>query len=327
MIGLLSACQDHTLPPAAPGVQTLVQGLLSPIGMDLDASKRVWIGEAGTGSGNTSRVSMVGPNGQIIPVITGFPSAVIQGSVEGVSHILFADGVLYILHVNGRLYRANVSGFQMGNPPIDGPSLPSEDIGAFVIAQTNAGVVTDNPGKESHAYHAAVGPNGDLFMADAGANVIIRRAKSNGALSILANIPGFANPTPVGPPFIQSVPTGIHFDGQNLLVSLLTGFPFVAGRASVMRVNPANGQVSTFQTGFNPLTFIGFDVLPVVLEYGAFGQTGWVANSGRLVRVNTPGTTVIAQGLNRPTAFKVIDAKNYYVISLGDSALLRITAP
>lgn len=96
------------------------------------------------------------------------------------------------------------------------------------------------------------GPDGALYFADAGANAIIRRAKT-GELSVLAEIPGIPNLTPVGPPVTQSVPTGLVYDGQNFLVSTLLGFPFPAGKAMVYQVTTA-GKVSVYQSGFNSLT-------------------------------------------------------------------------
>lgn len=317
--GLLTSCQDEVNAPTGPGVVTLAKGLQSPLGLETDASGRVWVAEAGTGK-NDGRVSIVGADGKINPVITGFDSGIFQGEVDGLSHLLFADGVLYILHSNGKLYKANVGSVKIGDPPLLAKDIPSEDIGAFVIAQP----VADNPDKASHPYQIAVGPSGDLFIADAAANVIVRRVKGTGALSIFANIPGIKNPTPVGPPAVQSVPTGVVYDGQNLLVSTLLGFPFPAGNAIVYQVTPA-GIVSVYQSGFNSLTGIDLNNGPVVLEYGTFGQMGWVANTGRLVRANKPGTTVLTAGLNLPTALKKINANSYYIISLGDSALLRVT--
>jgi hypothetical protein len=319
---LLTGCADH-LSPSPVGVITLANGLLAPLGMDVDAAGRVFVAEAGTGK-NDSRISIIS-NGKVLPAITGFDSRIFQGEVAGVGHILFADGMLYITHDNGKLYKANLNNYKTGDAPLSAANIPSEDVGAFVKTQTLiAGVVTDNPDKDSHPYHMVIGPGGDLFITDAAANVIVRRNKTTGALSVFANIPGIKNPTPVGPPFIQSVPTGIVYDGTNLLVSGLMGFPFPAGAAQVYQVTPA-GVVSVYKAGFNSLTGLDLNNGMVVMEYGTFGQTGWVANSGRLVRVGTPTNTVLTSGLNLPTALKKITANSYFVVSLGDASLLKVT--
>ena len=290
--------------------------------MESDAAGRVWIAEAGTAK-NDGRISIL-HNNAAVPAITGFNSQIYLGDVDGLSHMLCADGVLYILYSNEKLYKADVGAFKPGDAPLLASSIPSEDIGAFVKAQTAAGIVTDNPDKYSHAYQMVIGPGGDLFIVDAAANVIIRCNKTTGALSILASIPGVKNPTPVGPPFIQGVPTGIVFDGTNFLVSGLMGFPFPAGTAQICQVTPA-GVVSVYQAGFNSMTGIDLNNGPIVLEYGTFGPMGWIANSGRLVRANKPGTTVLVSGLNKPAALEQITVSSYFVVSLGNNSLQKVT--
>ena len=326
LVGLLMGCQDHIppLPPAAPsvpGTVTLVRGLQSPSGIDIDPNGRVWVAETGTGK-NDGRVLLIDANGNKNPVITNFEASIFQGEPAGLSHILFADGLLYMLHSNGKLYKANVASFNIGDPTLAAQDLPTEDIGAFVRVQT----VADNPDHDSHPYQMALGPNGDLFIADAGANIIVRRGKGTGALSVFANIPGIPNPLfPLGPPNLQSVPTGIAYDGQNLLVSTLNGFPFPTGRATIYQITPA-GAVTKYQEGFNSMTGIDVNSGPIALEYGTFGlPAGWTPNTGRLVRANKPGTTVLTTGLNEPTALKKISANSYYVTSLGDGTLLKVT--
>ena len=324
MSGLLVGCISDHLSPSPVGIQTLATGLLSPLGIDTDPQGRVWVAEAGTGKTNDGRISLYA-GGTVTPAITGFDSRIFLGDVDGLSHLLFDNGTLYALHSNGKLYKANVGGFKAGNTPLVVGNIPSEDIGAYVIAQTNAGAVTGNPDKDSHPYQMAFGPDGDLFIADAAANCVVRRNKTTGALSIFANIPGTANPTPVGPPFIQSVPTGIVYDGTNLLVSCLVGFPFPAGTGRVIQVTPA-GVVSLRQTGFNALTGLDLNNSLLVLEYGTFSPaTGWTTNSGRLLRADSPTNTVLASGINKPTALKKITANSYFVVSFGDKSLLKVT--
>ena len=99
-----------------------------------------------------------------------------------------------------------------------------------------------------------LGPDGALYFADAGANAIIRRSKT-GDLSVLAEIPGVANPTPVGPPVVQSVPTGIVYDGQKFLISTLLGFPFPSGKAVIYQMD-LSGKVSVYQQGFTSLVAV-----------------------------------------------------------------------
>jgi sugar lactone lactonase YvrE len=48
--------------------------------------------------------------------------------------------------------------------------------------------------------------------------------------------------------------------------------------------------------------------------FDAEGQSGWMANSGRLVRLGTDGgVEVVADGLNKPNGIAFDDAGNLYV--------------
>jgi hypothetical protein len=53
-------------------------------------------------------------------------------------------------------------------------------------------------------YNLTKGPDGDLYIADAGANSIIHR-KGPGNYMVLAEVPGIANPYPFGAPVVESV--------------------------------------------------------------------------------------------------------------------------
>ena len=65
---------------------------------------------------------------------------------------------------------------------------------------------------------------------------------------MFGNVP---NPTPIGPPGIQAVPTGVVKgpDGA-LYMSQLTGFPFLPGSASVYRIDPRTGAATIYASGF-----------------------------------------------------------------------------
>jgi hypothetical protein len=297
-------------------VATIATGLNNPIGLEMDKQGRVWVAEAGTGK-NDGKVSVILPDGTKKEVITNFESTAFEGEADGPSHILFADGMLYILGTGAKMYKAVESTLKPGSP-IKASTLAVEDIGSFVLAQKY-------PTNESHPYNLVAGPQGAIYITDAGANAIIRRDK-NGMLSVFAQIPGTPNPTPVGPPVIESVPTGIYYDGENFLVTTLTGFPFLKGQASIYKVTPS-GAVSVYQKGFTTLVDIekGGTMGKVVLEHAQFGQTGFVPFSGRLVWASGTGSTAIAEGLNRPAAVKQANDHTWYVTSLGSNSLLKIT--
>src|SRR5438876_636273 len=78
---------------------------------------------------------------------------------------------------------------------------------------------------DSNPYGLLAEP-GSRVVADAGANALLRVA-ANGTVSTLAVFPARPNPTPIGPPFVDSVPTAVAVgpDGA-YYVSELTGVPF-----------------------------------------------------------------------------------------------------
>ena len=316
----ITSCQDHRIPSPTPvlSIGPFAEGFVGPIGVETGPDGRVFVSESGTGN-NDSRILLVATDGKTYPVVTGLPSITSPGGEPGgTDHLLYADGLLYALN-NGFLYKINVAGFQPGNAPIAATSVAKEDIATWVI---NYNFVNDTG--ESHPYNMTTGPDGAVYITDAAANAILRRSKT-GQLSVMTEVPGFANPTPVGPPVVQSVPTGITFDGTKFLISTLLGFPFPAGRAILYQMD-LMGKLTIQKQAFNPMIDIEVDGSggSLVLEYGTFGAMGWVPNSGRLLRVNSAGTTVLFDKLNLPTDLKVADAHTAYLVSLTGS-LQKIT--
>ncbi len=301
-------------------VTTAADGLLSPIGLETDASGRVWVAESGTGKCD-GRVSIITTDGKVYPVITNFESNTNEmGETDGPTHLLFADGCLYILGAKGKMYIAHVESFKPGDASIKASTLTFENIGAFVLAYKFV-----NNAHDSHPYNLITGPDGAIYITDAGANAIIKRAK-NKTLSVLAEVPGINNPLPFGPPYIQSVPTGIIWDGNNFLVTTLLGFPFPNGKAIIYKISSA-GIVSIYQDGFTTLVDIakGNSNGKLVLEHGSFGATGFIPETGSLIWANGTTATKLAGGLNQPAGLKQIDDHTWYVTTLGDNKVLKIT--
>lgn len=321
LVVLMQGCKkkNDALPPKLT-VTTLAAGFESPLGLEVDKMGRVWVTETGTGHGDGS-VSVINPNGQKYKAIINLKSIITpDGETEGPSHLLFADGLLYITGAKGLLYKANVTSFVPGSAPIVASTLAVEDVGAFVLAYP-----FKNNTHETHPYGLTQAPDGDIYITDAAANAIIRRSKS-GVLSIVAEVPGIPNPTPVGPPFIQSVPTGVIFNDGKLLVSTLMGFPFPPGKSIIYQIK-TNGETSVYQEGFTSTVDIikGGAKGKMVVQFGVFGATGFAPNSGKVIWAN--GTTAIdfVTGLNQPDAIVQANETTWYVTSLGNSSVLKIT--
>ncbi|SFP89138.1 ScyD/ScyE family protein [Parafilimonas terrae] len=323
MILFIAGCSKLPDLPSAK-VTTVASGLMAPMGIETDWHGNIWVAETGTAH-NDGKVVVIVPGSDknatatydAIINLSSITNA-LSGEVEGPAHMLFDNGILYIL-AGDFLYTADVSSFRPGDPAIDATTLSHEDIGSYV---RSLNIVTPN---DSHPYNLTKGPGGDIYIADAGANAIIQRKKA-GDYSVFAQFPDFPNPTSVGPPYIQRVPTGIIFNGNGFLVSTLTGFPFLKGEAVIYRVSMA-GKISVYKKNLTTLT----DIAPgnffgeAVLHFANFGATDFEPNTGSLLLTNGLTTKTIADGLNMPAGLKQTNHKSWYVTSLADGTLLEIS--
>ena len=316
LIFLFTGCKKGNEEPVFE-ISTVATGLAAPMGIEYDRSGNIWVAIAGTGN-NDGKVVVIKPNGIKYDAIINLPSLFNEGGeLGGPTHLLMDNNTLYILS-NRYLYRTSMSAVNPGQSPVDAATLSRENIGSFVLSYPFI-----NNTHDTHPYNLVKGPDGDLYIADAAANAIIHR-KSEGNYSILAEVPGIANPTPVGPPMIQGVPTGIIFDGHNFLVTTLTGFPFPAGSALVYKVS-MTGDVSVYQNGFTTLVDIvkGNTYGHMVLQYATFGPMGFMPNTGALLAANGNSINQLAGALNMPAGITQANDHTWYITSMGDGTVLK----
>ncbi|REA57420.1 ScyD/ScyE family protein [Dyadobacter luteus] len=306
--------KDHVQPipePTAFQSAPFASNLKAPIGIEADDKGNIWVTEAGTGSNNKdASVSMITPSGQKTVFVTGLLSETNQGSIEGISKLLYRDGKLYFLHgISGLLYIADVSGFKSGDAPVSLASIPSYDLKTFVESKRLTDPVNSN------GFELAFGPDNNLYIVDAGGNAIIKRDQTNGNLSVFATFPK----TEAGD---EAVPTGIVYDGSKFLVSTLTGFPFIPGAAKIFQVT-TSGVVSMYKGKFTTLAGIALSAnnKPIVVQHGAFGM-GFTAGTGKVVDEN--GNTLF-DNLSQPTDIIRIGEKTYYVLSYKDGTISKLS--
>jgi hypothetical protein len=162
---------------------------------------------------------------------------------------------------------------------------------------------------------AVVAVGNDLYVTDGAQNSVWHVDISTGAFSTLATFPAtMPNPLPVGPPFVEAVPTGIASAQGQLFVTLFSGVPFAPGTSSVVQIDPSSGATSSFISDLT--TAIG--ILPLKPRRGgdflvlqtSSGPEPFFAGPGLLFRVNPWGVTqaVIADCLQAPTSM-VLDTK------------------
>lgn len=152
-----------------------------------------------------------------------------------------------------------------------------------------------------------------LYVADAGMNIVRQVNLSTGQTQTLTRFPNTPDPVK-GPPTIEAVPTSVHAYGNQLLVSLLSGVPFVPGQSSVMAVDPATGKSWEFM--YYLTSTIDVAVLPTSgprpvffsLEYSS-QLTAKPLPAGKVMRYDSPAGYVYVDGLNSPTSM-ALDADN-----------------
>lgn len=304
-------------------VEVVASDLAAPLGVDVDPSGRVWVAEAGTGEGD-GRVSVFA-DGTLSPFMEGFPSEGSPQQVDGLSHLRYAEGRLWIAGGAGPtpavdLWSVDPSGFTPGDPPLSpADAEASFSIGTWVLGQGFA---------ETNVFDVSEGFDGDLLIADAAANSIIRLDPDTSTPSVFVTFDSI--PTGGTPPAAEPVPTSVLFDGDHFFSSTLTGFPFAEGIARVMRVE-ADGSASIHHDGLTLLTDLARDPRDgrlVALEFARRDPAqGFLPGTGRVVKLLDGGATeVIADELNLVTSLSYAPDGALYVTSLFGQ-LLRISSP
>ena len=95
--------------------------------------------------------------------------------------------------------------------------------------------------RHSHPYGVVADDDDFLYVVDGGYNVVHKVEISTGTFETLVSFPRTPNPGAFGPRLIENVPTSIRWDGDQLLVTLLSGFPFIAGLSEVQSIDPDTG--------------------------------------------------------------------------------------
>jgi len=167
-----------------------------------------------------------------------------------------------------------------------------------------------------------------LFVADASANIVRDVNLETRTSSTLTTFGPVPNNRGFGPPVVEPVPDSVHVFGNQLLVTLLTGFPFPVGNSQVRSVDIAGGTNSPFITNLTS----AIDVLPassggfLTLEFSTDMLNQ--AAAGRLSYYATPAgsSTVIANCLITPTSMAQDEETNeIYVTEIFTGRVMKVT--
>ena len=174
-----------------------------------------------------------------------------------------------------------------------------------------------------------------LYVSDAGLNLIYEVTVSTGRTRVLTRFAPIPNPPgAAGPPVSEAVPSSIRPYGDQLLVTLLHGFPFPQGGSQVNLVDPTTGagapfivnltsaidvaaiDVSTFALAGNRPVFF-------TLEYSTNQLAGL---PGRVTRYDSAQGKIIADGLSGPTNLAYdASSQTLYVLSHDAGNILKVT--
>jgi hypothetical protein len=187
--------------------------------------------------------------------------------------------------------------------------------------------------RNTHLYGVtALSSNVDsFFVDDAGDNAIWQVSLSDKTPTLLVRFPNTPDPiAPAGPPTSEAVPTSVRPYGTKLLVSLLSGVPFVPGASRVVSVDPATGDTVKLIGNLSS----AIDVLPwktssgdefFVLEYSTNLGTG---APGQLLLYAPSGNSVVASGLTAPSSMAIqAGSDSIFFTDRTDGLILRIPLP
>ncbi len=247
----------------------------------------------------------------------GFANGPQQGQLvpnpKGISSPIFASILKFTLstdvdNVTGTftLTAQNQSDLSLGNT-VNLSDGNGNTATCEMLAQFRPGVPDPNTiWRNSHPYAMTSldSQPGMIYVADAGRNVVWQVNTASGKSKALTQ---FApTPDPVqGPPVIEPVPDSIKTYSGGLLVTLLSGAPFVNGQSRVVAVDPVTGQQNLFIAVLS--SAIDVDYVPqganrpifYVLQYSNSLTTG---GPGQLLRYDTEAGKVYVDNLKGPSS-------------------------
>jgi hypothetical protein len=167
-----------------------------------------------------------------------------------------------------------------------------------------------------------------LWVIDASQNSLAKVDVVSGRWRRIMRFAPSSNPTPIGARVIEAVPTGIRVYGEQLLVSFLSGFPFVGGMAKVLAVNPEARTFEPFINGLTSSTDIlwrprgaGQRTQFFSLEFSA-NQRATPPPPGRLLRFDGLDPVVVASDLRAPVSLALDSAtEELFILELSGRIL------
>lgn len=320
----------------------VVDGLNGPQGVLVPGDGSIWVIDVGLGGdeevealdpntnevitatyGNTARVIRVSPQGQSQLVAT-LPSIFLGSDIVGGARLALLNQEMY---ATAGLWQGFAGQEALPHTASVLRVLSGEVQEIVPLWEIEKAENPDGFVLESHPYGLTPGPDGFLYVADAGANMLVRVDVTEGTAEVITvfdGVPGpLPNPNRGGALQSDSVPTGVTFGTDDrIYVSFLPGFPFLPGTAKVVVVDLDSGAVEDFATDLTMLTDLrtGPDGELYAVQFGVFTEEGPTPNSGAVVRVGEGNTSQpVITGLPFPTSVDFDEDGNAFVVINGVS--------
>lgn len=224
-----------------------------------------------------------------------------------------------------------------GNAPVTLTNVEGKQLTARLVANLPNYVSEPRPALPEHIRTSnlyGVELSGDsLYVVDASFNSLYRVNVATGAYETFASFASKSNPTQMGPPFIEAVPDSIRLVGSNLLISFLTGFPFVQGFSEVRSINLDTRAQTLFIGGLTS----ALDVLPfsgtgendsyLVLEFSA-NMLAQQPGRLKLFTSKTETPRILADNLVTPTSVaRDAQSGGIFITEKATGRIVRVAAP
>lgn len=320
---LLALLASTGLAQSTPTTTPFASGFNSPMGLLVAPDGDVWVIDSGTGGDETlettnpdtgeQQTATVGDTSRVVSIAadgTQTEEAILPSLVAGME----ATGGARLALAGDSVYATSGVWAEFTGPeplPLmaslvkvgSGDSTAVADIWAFESRENPDGFV-----KEAHPYGLTTGPDGMLYIADAGANDLVKVDPASGEVTLVATFDGVPGPLPNpgrgGANEADPVPTAVAFGADGTIyVSLLPGFPFTPGSAKVVTVS-SDGTVSDYATDLTMITDLqmGPDGALYAVSLGEFGQQGPTPNTGAVMRITDGKSEAVLSDLSFPTA-------------------------